>query len=68
MSGEEFKGSAGAQEWHSMPAGADSLFGGDDGDLFTGLTARDIVDGGEGGCDNDTLDLRAWGKAATNII
>ena len=26
------------------------------------------MDGGEGGTDSDTLDLRSWGKALTNII
>ncbi len=50
--------------------GADSLSGGDDRDLFIigadGI--GDTVDGGEGGDDYDTLDLRGIGKALTNII
>jgi len=48
--------------------GADTQLGGDDRDLFTGTTPDDQIDGGEGGIDYDTLDLRDWGKAATNII
>ena len=49
-------------------AGADTLYGGDDRDVFAGDLIGDVVDGGDGGDDNDTLDLRAYGKAATNII
>lgn len=47
--------------------GADSLLGGDDRDLIFG-GIDDVVDGGEGGDDFDTLDLSAWGHAATNIL
>lgn len=49
-------------------AGADSQQGGDDRDTFFATTADDVIDGGEGGIDFDTLDLRDWGRAATNII
>jgi len=42
-------------------AGEDVLSGGDDQDLFLGATAGDSVDGGEGGNDNDTLDLTGAG-------
>lgn len=49
-------------------AGSDTQLGGDDRDTFTGTTAGDSIDGGEGGIDFDTLDLRDWGKSATNII
>lgn len=49
-------------------AGSDTQFGGDDRDTFFGTTAGDSIDGGEGGNDFDTLDLRDWGKSATNII
>lgn len=49
-------------------AGADTQLGGDDRDTFFGTTADDVIDGGEGGNDYDTLDLRDWGRAATNII
>jgi hypothetical protein len=38
--------------------GADSIFGGDDADLIRNASIGDKVDGGEGGTDNDTLDLR----------
>ncbi|WGH78491.1 Hint domain-containing protein [Jannaschia ovalis] len=38
-------------------AGADEAFGGDDQDLFLGASAGDFIDGGEGGVDQDTLDL-----------
>ncbi len=38
-------------------AGADTMSGGDDQDTFVNITAGDVVDGGEGGVDNDTLDL-----------
>ena len=48
-------------------AGSDSLAGGNDQDTFSDLSAGDTVDGGEGGTDFDTLDLRSWGKALTNI-
>lgn len=48
--------------------GADTQLGGDDRDTFTGTTPDDSIDGGEGGIDYDTLDLRDWGKALTNII
>ncbi|KEP70640.1 type I secretion protein [Thioclava dalianensis] len=48
-------------------SGADLLQGGDDADVFVDLTDGDTVDGGEGGNDYDTLDLRNWGKALTNI-
>ncbi|WP_295536028.1 Hint domain-containing protein [uncultured Thioclava sp.] len=48
-------------------AGADTLSGGDDQDTFVNLTNGDVVDGGEGGTDFDTLDLRDWGKDLTNI-
>jgi len=49
-------------------AGADVMTGGDDRDTFFATTADDVIDGGEGGDDFDTLDLRDWGRAATNII
>lgn len=49
-------------------AGADTQRGGDDRDTFIGTTPGDSIDGGEGGIDFDTLDLRDWGKTATNII
>jgi Ca2+-binding RTX toxin-like protein len=48
--------------------GADSLFGGDDRDVFFGGIG-DVIDGGEGGDDFDTLDLsRLGGNAMTNVI
>lgn len=47
--------------------GADSVQGGDDRDLIFG-GIDDVVDGGEGGDDYDTLDLTAWGPGATNIL
>ncbi|MGO4909320.1 Hint domain-containing protein [Pseudorhodobacter sp. W20_MBD10_FR17] len=47
---------------------ADSLFGGDDRDVFFGGIG-DVIDGGEGGDDFDTLDLSSLGGAAmTNVI
>ena len=49
--------------------GADTLLGGDDADVFR-VDVGDSVDGGEGagsGTDADTLDLRNWGKALTDI-
>ncbi len=49
-------------------AGADSLSGGDDADTVVGGSNGDTADGGEGGVDDDTLDLRPWGKALTNVI
>lgn len=42
-------------------AGADVLLGRDDRDAFLGATAGDFIDGGEGGEDFDTLDLRGSG-------
>jgi Ca2+-binding RTX toxin-like protein len=42
-------------------AGRNVLSGGDDRDLFLGASAGDRVDGGEGGTDQDTLDLRGLG-------
>lgn len=56
--------------------GADSLDGGDGADVIdTGADADtivggigDTVSGGEGGSDQDTLDLSAWGWSRTNII
>lgn len=47
--------------------GPDALWGGDDADLFFGGIG-DTVYGGNGGDDQDTLDLRAYGKASTNIL
>ena len=44
--------------------GNDSMMGGDDADTFIGANAGDFVDGGEGGVDNDTLDLRGMGPLA----
>ena len=41
--------------------GNDSMMGGDDEDTFVGGNVGDFVDGGEGGVDNDTLDLRGLG-------
>lgn len=38
-------------------AGADTMYGGDDQDTFVNITADDVVDGGDGGIDYDTLDL-----------
>lgn len=38
-------------------AGVDTLSGGEDADTFQDLNAGDVVDGGSGGQDNDTLDL-----------
>jgi len=47
--------------------GADTLEGQNDRDtIYAGI--GDVVDGGEGGDDYDTLDLTAWGHPATNII
>jgi len=43
-------------------AGADDMFGGDDADTFY-AGAGDMVVGGEGGDDNDTLDVTAEGAA-----
>lgn len=49
-------------------AGADHMSGGDDRDLFYGGIG-DVIDGGEGGDDNDTLNLANLGGAAmTNVI
>lgn len=52
-------------------AGADLLDGGADRDLITAAgTTEDFGDtvlGGDTGDDMDTLDLRAWGKALTNV-
>jgi len=48
--------------------GEDKLFGGDDRDLFFG-DIGDVIDGGEGGDDFDTLNLASVGGAAiTNVI
>lgn len=41
----------------------DSMFGGDDRDLFVNVTQGDTIDGGEGGDDFDTLDLRGAAEA-----
>ncbi|MFN4153220.1 MAG: Hint domain-containing protein [Paracoccaceae bacterium] len=55
--------------------GNDTLYGGDGDNLLYGGDGRDLffggpgdtIFGGSGGDDHDTLDLQAWGKAATNI-
>ncbi|HEX9858400.1 MAG TPA: Hint domain-containing protein, partial [Paracoccaceae bacterium] len=47
--------------------GADTLFGGDGRDSIAGGIG-DLADGGEGGDDYDTLDLRGHGKPLTNVI
>ena len=51
--------------------GKDLAFGGDDEDTFTFVGARDVVDGGKGGVDFDTLDLRGsappGGRLEVNI-
>ena len=47
--------------------GADLLLGGDDADVFF-VDVGDTVYGGAGGADLDTLDLRNWGKARTDIV
>ena len=53
-------------------AGLDSLFGGDDQDNFQyvlGDAANgEIVEGGGGGVDNDTLDLRGYGWARVLVV
>ena len=53
-------------------AGADTLAGGDDRDTIVVATAADgagdVVAGGQGGDNLDTLDLSAVGKAQTRII
>ncbi len=53
-------------------AGTDTIFGGDDRDRLVqefGSTAYgDVADGGEGGIDDDVLDLSSWGWALTNVI
>ncbi|MDZ7709661.1 MAG: Hint domain-containing protein [Roseovarius sp.] len=41
--------------------GADVLNGGDDRDMFFDTTPGDVIDGGDGGDDFDTLDLRGSG-------
>lgn len=41
--------------------GADTLAGGDDRDTFVNIAPGDLIDGGEGGDDFDTLDLRGAG-------
>lgn len=66
--GDDFLTAAEGEDTLVGGAGADTQLGGDDRDRFTGTTAGDSIDGGEGGIDFDTLDLRDWGKAATNII
>ena len=48
-------------------AGADQLFGGDDADTFIGGVG-DTVEGGEGGNDNDTLDLTGAGPTRINYL
>jgi serralysin len=47
--------------------GADILIGGGDQDIFF-VGVGDVVDGSETGVDFDTLDLREYGKARTEII
>ena len=47
--------------------GADLLLGGDDADVFY-VDVGDTVYGGANGTDLDTLDLRSWGKARTDIV
>ncbi|WP_050518464.1 Hint domain-containing protein [Pseudorhodobacter antarcticus] len=48
--------------------GADTLFGDDDRDVFFGGIG-DVIEGGEGGDDFDTLDLRSLGGLAfTNVL
>jgi len=47
--------------------GADLMYGGDDADLFFGGIG-DVLDGGNGGNDFDTLDLSAYGKDSVNIV
>lgn len=53
-------------------AGTDLMLGGDDADSFVvgaGTEAfGDVINGGAGGNDSDTLDLSAWGWERTNII
>ncbi len=46
--------------------GNDTMAGGDDRDVFYGGSG-DVIDGGEGGDDYDTLDLTAWGHTATEV-
>jgi Ca2+-binding RTX toxin-like protein len=48
-------------------AGADLMFGGDDADLFFGGIG-DVIYGGNGGNDNDTLNLSSYGRAGVNVI
>ena len=47
--------------------GADALWGGDDADLFFGGIGDQIY-GGDGGLNQDTLDLSPYGKASTNVL
>ena len=48
-----------------LVGGNDSVFGGDDRDLITNVSAGDFVDGGGGGDDFDTLDLRGSANGGT---
>lgn len=66
--GDDYLTAAEGDDTLTGGAGADTQLGGDDRDTFIGATSGDSIDGGEGGIDFDTLDLRDWGKAATNII
>jgi len=43
------------------------MSGGDDQDTFSNITAGDVVDGNEGGVDNDTLDLTGSSPAGGSI-
>ncbi len=45
--------------------GGDRLSGGDDQDTFVDIGDEDVVVGGEGGVDNDTLDLSSYGNPLT---
>ena len=59
-------GGAGA-EWIEGAAGSDVIDGGADQDTILGGIG-DTVSGGEGGTDQDVLDLTAYGWALTDII
>ncbi|MCB2129294.1 MAG: Hint domain-containing protein [Rhodobacteraceae bacterium] len=66
--GDDYIGGSTGDDTLIGGAGADTMFGAEDRDTFIGTTAGDMIDGGEGGADFDTLDLRDWPAGRTNII
>jgi len=67
-SGHDLLDGGDGNDTFSGGTGPDTMLGGSGADFFHNISIGSVVDGGETGNDNDTLDLTSWGKSLTNIL